>query len=311
MTDLLPYSGLILAMLLSGLLAGLVAGMFGIGGGFVVVPALAAVLSIFTAGTGADDRIMHVAIGTSLATIIVTSIRSVHAHARRGAVDFDILKTWAPYIIGGVVIGILLAKFMDGRTLKLIFGFGVLLMGLHFIFPFLARRGALADSMPTGPLRTGLGSFIGGFCALLGIGGGTPAVLLMTLSGIPIHRAVATAAGFGTLIAIPGAIGAILVGWGEEGLPPFSLGYVNLIGLVAITTMSVITAPIGVALAHNLDAARLKRVFGIYLVLTSTVMLYFAMPKLVPAVSGDEPLQAGKPATLVTASDTMERKTER
>ena len=282
MMEIAPHTGLILAMLASGLFAGFVAGMFGIGGGFVVVPALAAVLTIFSAGTGAEDKVMHVAIGTSLATIIVTSLRSVAAHARRKAVDFTILKEWAPYIVFGVILGILLAKVMDGRSLRLIFAAGVLLMGLHFIFPLLARRAPLAQSLPTGSLRTGIGSFIGGFCAMLGIGGGTPAVLLMTLSGVPIHRAVATAAGFGTLIAIPGAIGAVIVGWGEEGLPPFSLGYVNLVGLVAIATMSVLTAPLGVTLAHRLDAAKLRRVFGVYLVITAGVMLVSALPHLVP-----------------------------
>ena len=274
--DLAAYLPFVLAMLAAGLLAGFVAGMFGIGGGFVVVPALAAVLSFFAAGDGAaaDSRIMHVAIGTSLATIIVTSLRSVQAHARRGAVDFDILKSWAPYVVVGVGFGVLLAKYMDGSHLRLIFGAGVLLMALHFLFPVLLKHGPVRSDMPTGLVRGGLGSFLGGFCALLGIGGGTPAVLIMTLSGRPMHRAVATAAGFGTLIAIPGAIGSILIGWGEEGLPFGSLGYVNLIGLVGITAMSVITAPLGAHAAHTLNAVMLRRIFGVYLLITSSIMLF-------------------------------------
>lgn len=270
--ELLPF---LAAMLAAGLLAGFVAGMFGIGGGFVVVPALAAVFTLYAAGQDAADasRTMHVAIGTSLATIIFTSLRSLQAHARRGAVDFDILRSWAPFVVVGVIGGIALAKVMDGSQLKLAFGLGVFVMAWHFLFPFLANRAPLTPQMPTGALRGGLGSALGGVCALLGIGGGTPAVLIMTLSGQPIHRAIATAAGFGTLIAVPGAIGSVIIGWGEPDLPWGSLGYVNLVGLLGITAMSVITAPIGAALAHRLDPLRLRRVFGIYLLVTSSIML--------------------------------------
>lgn len=268
-------------MLAAGLIAGFLAGMFGIGGGFVVVPALAAVLSVYTGvtDTAGDDKIMHVAIGTSLATIIVTSLRSLQGHARKKAVDFDILKSWAPWVVFGVFIGLALTKFMNGRDLKIMFGVGVFLMALHFLFPVLLKRGPLRQDMPVGALRGGLGSFLGGYCALLGIGGGTPAILIMTLSGRPMHRAVATAAGFGTIIAVPGAIGSVIIGWGEEGLPYGSLGYVNLIGLIGITTMSVLTAPLGVAAAHSLDSGKLKRVFGVYLLITSSLMLYGALPK--------------------------------
>ena len=284
--ELLPF---ILTMLIAGAFAGFVAGMFGIGGGFVVVPTLAGVLSFFVAGGDADaaDKIMHVAIGTSLATIVFTSLRSVQAHAKRGAVDFEILKSWAPYVVLGVAIGLLLTKFMDSRGLKLMFGVGVFIMAWHFLFPFLTRRGPVSQQMPQGWLRGGLGSFLGGFCALLGIGGGTPAVLIMTLNGQPMHRAVATAAGFGTLIAIPGAIGSVLIGIGEEGLPFGSFGYVNLVAMIGIVTMSVITAPMGVAAAHKLNPVMLRKVFGVYLLVTSSIMLYSAF-----APSNDNPLTA-------------------
>ncbi|MCI4643520.1 MAG: sulfite exporter TauE/SafE family protein [Hyphomonadaceae bacterium] len=283
--EILPF---VLTMLVAGALAGFVAGLFGIGGGFVVVPTLAAVFSLLAADTDADavDKTMHMAIGTSLATIIFTSIRSVHSHAKRGAVDFEILKSWAPYVVIGVAIGMALARFMDGRGLSLLFGIGVFVMAWHFLFPVLSRRAPLTPTMPTGVLRGGLGSFLGGFCALLGIGGGTPAVLIMTLSGQPIHRAIATAAGFGTLIAIPGAIGSVLIGLGEEGLPYGSVGYVNLIALAGIAGMSVLTAPLGVAVAHSLDPGRLRRVFGIYLLVTSSLMLFNAFA---PERNNDSP----------------------
>ncbi len=267
--DTLMFIG---AMLAAGALAGFVAGLFGIGGGFVVVPALASVLALL--GTGGDgDKIMHVAIGTSLATIIFTSLRSVEAHARRGAVDFEILKSWTPWVVAGVVLGLIVARYMDGQALKITFGVGVFIMAWHFLFPVLTRNGPVTDHMPTGMLRGGLGSFLGGYCTLLGIGGGTPAVLIMTLSGQPMHRSVATAAGFGTIIAVPGTIGSVLGGLGETGLPYGSIGYVNVIAALAIISMSLITAPWGVAMAHSLNAVHLRRALGLYLLVTSTLML--------------------------------------
>ena len=275
LADALP---LILSMLVAGAFAGLLAGLFGIGGGFVVVPAVAAVFTILSTGDNAlsDDKIMHVAIGTSLATIIFTSIRSVQAHAKRGAVDFNILKQWAPWVVLGVVLGLSVARFLDGKSLKVIFGVGVFIMAWHFLFPILSKRGPISNEMPKGVARGGLGSFLGGFCTLLGIGGGTPAILIMTLNGQPVHRAIATAAGFGTIIAVPGTIGSIISGLGEPGLPFGSIGYVNVIAMLAIISMSTITAPIGAALAHSLDSTKLKKALGIYLLCTSSLMLWTA-----------------------------------
>lgn len=268
---------LVLSMLGAGLFAGFVAGMFGIGGGFVVVPALAAVLSVLGQGSSSSN-VMHVAIGTSLATIFFTSLRSVQAHAKRGAVDWNILKGWLPWVSIGVVGGVVLTGMMDGGMLKIVFGVGVLLMGIHFIFPLLAKKKAAEENMPKGPVRMALGSFLGAFCSLLGIGGGTPAVLIMTWNGVGIHRAVATAAGFGTIIAIPGAIGNMLIGLNTPGLPFGSVGYVNLIALGAITAMSIFTAPLGAAAAHSLDPVKLKRVFGVYLIVTAAFMLKDVVP---------------------------------
>ncbi|MBI1360173.1 MAG: TSUP family transporter [Alphaproteobacteria bacterium] len=271
------YGLLVVSMLGAGLFAGFVAGMFGIGGGFVVVPALAAVLTLLGQGS-TQSNIMHVAIGTSLATILFTSLRSVQAHAKRGAVDWKILKGWLPSVIAGVIVGVILTSMMDGRALKVVFGVGVLLMGLHFLFPVLAKKTSTEEKMPTGPIRAALGSSLGAFCSLLGIGGGTPAVLIMTMNGVSIHRAIATAAGFGTLIAIPGAIGNVLIGLNTPNLPLGSLGYVNLIALAAIVAMSFFTAPLGVAAAHSLDPVKLKRVFGVYLVITAGFMLKGLIP---------------------------------
>lgn len=291
----------IAAMLAAGALAGFVAGLFGIGGGFVVVPALASVLTLLSAGSEAiaSDKIMHVAIGTSLATIIFTSMRSVQAHAKRGAVDFEILRSWTPWVVIGVLLGLLVAQYLDGHALKLTFGIGVFIMAWHFLFPVLTQRGPVSNEMPKGFMRGGLGSVLGGYCTLLGIGGGTPAVLIMTLSGQPMHRAVATAAGFGTIIAVPGTIGSIIAGFGQSGLPFGSLGYVNLIAAAAITSMSMITAPWGVALAHSLNAVHLRRALGLYLLVTSSIMLVSALtPPARTAPLLAEPVPAAVATTL-------------
>lgn len=257
-------------MLAAGGVAGVAAGLFGIGGGFVVVPALLAIFQVL----GVSPHVAtHIAIGTSLATIILTSLRSVRAHAQHGAVDFSILRTWAPWILLGVLIGLALASEFNGETLVTIFGAGVLILSLNFLFPKAFSNIKLANAMPSGLLLAALATFLGGFSALLGIGGGTIAVLVMTYCGRSIHQAIATAAGFGAIIAIPGTIGFAVIGYGAPDLPPGSIGYVNVIGLLAIAATSTLTAPWGAALAHRLPPTTLKRVFGLYLVFTSFLML--------------------------------------
>lgn len=272
MGDLLGPDGLVLIgmMLAAGAVTGIAAGLFGIGGGFIVVPTLLAIFAFM----GVDPALsVHMAIGTSLGTIVLTSLRSVAAHAKRGAVDFAVIRAWAPWIVLGVVLGLVFASDADGRTLIAIFGSGVLVLSVAFLFPKTFGRIRLSETMPKGPVLFGLATFLGGISALLGIGGGTIAVLTMTFCGRPIHQAVATAAGFGAIIAIPGAIGFAIIGLGAESAPPGSVGYINLIGLVAIASTSVATAPLGAALAHKLPPMTLKRVFGSYLVLTAFLML--------------------------------------
>lgn len=269
MTWLVPLA----AMLGAGLLAGFAAGLFGIGGGFVVVPALFVVLPLLG---GTHEAIAHVAIGTSAATIIFTSIRSVLSHAKRGAVEFDVLKQWAPWLILGDGVGVMLAGHVDGRVLTMIFAIGVGLMSLNFLLPKVGGK-VITDTMPSGVARMGIAGGLGTFSSLLGIGGGVIAIMVMTLCGRSIHRAIATASGIGTLIAIPTAIGFVLIGLKEGGLPWGSLGYVNLPAVVAITSMSVLTAPLGVAATHALPAGPLKKIFGIYLIIIAYLMLRNAL----------------------------------
>lgn len=269
MTNALSWLLPTVALLAAGLLAGFAAGMFGIGGGFVVVPALLLVLPLLG---GVPAEYAHVAIGTSAATIILTSIRSLRAHARRGAVEFEVLRAWAPWLVLGTGAGVLLADRIDGRVLLAIFGVGVLAMAVCFLVPRLNER-MLAPEMPGGMARVGIAGGLGTFSSLLGIGGGTVAVMVMTLHGRSIHRAIATASGVGTLIAVPSALGFVTIGQGVHGLPWGSFGYVNLPATAAIGAMSMLTAPLGVAAAHGLDGALLKRAFGVYLVVIGLVML--------------------------------------
>jgi uncharacterized membrane protein YfcA len=265
MSDLLhtaPWLTPLGALLLAGLLAGFAAGIFGIGGGFVVVPALVIVLPLLG---GDKSEYTHVAIATSAATIIITSIRSVTAHAKRGSVEFEVLRTWGPWLVIGSLLGGLLASHINGKVLSIIFGTGVSMMSVLFIYRRLSEL-VLTDTMPRGLLRVGISGGLGVFSSLLGIGGGAIAITVMTLCGRTIHRGIGTAAGIGTLIAVPSALSYAVFGFGHPGLPWGSVGYVNLPAAVAVSSMSVLTAPLGVAAAHNLPPRLLKPIFGLYLI---------------------------------------------
>ena len=269
MGDLESLAVTVPALLLAGAGAGFAGGLFGIGGGFVVVPALVFLLPMLGVST---EQTAHVAVGTSLATIIFTSIRSTQSHAKRGAVDFNLLRSWAIWVVIGTALGALIADFVSGAQLAMIFGVGVLAFAIYFLLP--ARRGTpLFTEMPTGLPRAGMAGTLGAFSALLGIGGGTLTTLTMTVCGAPIHRAIGTAAGMGAIIAIPATLGFAFIGLNEEGLPWGSLGYVNLPAALAIIATSMIFAPMGVAVAHKLPPEVLRRVFGIYLVAVGVTMI--------------------------------------
>jgi len=263
---------LIAALAGAGLFAGLVAGLFGVGGGVVIVPAL----YYAQAALGYPEQTrMHVAVATSLATIIATSIRSVMAHNRKGAVDWAVLRAWSPWIVVGALAGAFVADAAPGRALTGFFGAAALLIAAQLFF---GRPGwTLADDMPRGAARAGLGGGMGLASALMGIGGGTFGVLLMTLCGRSIHKAVGTAAGFGVAIGAPAAAGFVIAGWGRPDLPPFSLGYVSAAGFLLISVFTVAMAPVGAALAHRLDGALLRRLFAIGLSLTAASLLYEAL----------------------------------
>jgi uncharacterized protein len=269
MNDLAPLIYALPALLVAGAAAGFAGGLFGIGGGFVVVPALMFLLPWMGVS---GEQIAHVAVGTSLASIIVTSLRSTQAHAQRGAVDFGLLKSWALWVVLGTGVGTGLANFVSGNQLALIFGSGVLGFAIYFLMP--ARVGApIFAALPTGLPRAGLASALGVFSTLLGIGGGTLTTVTMTVCGAPIHRAIGTAAGMGAIIAVPATLGFVVIGLGEAGRGWGALGYVHLPAAAALIATSVIFAPLGVAAAHHLAPAVLRRVFAIYLALIGVLMI--------------------------------------
>lgn len=265
----------VLTLCVAGAVAGITAGLFGNGGGFVVVPALLAVFPLFTP---ASEELVKVAIGTSLASIVVSSARSVIAHRARGAVDFEVLKSWALWLVLGVLCGVGIAHNASSNGLTIVFAAGVLLYSIYFLFPDFVVRPGVTFSMPTGIGRAVLAFVLGGFSALLGIGGGTPTVITMVMCRRTIQQAVATAAGVGFLIGLPGAIGFLFMSHSEAAtLPVGTVGFINLPALVAISFGSIMTAPIGASMAHSFSEITLKRLFGVYLVIVSVGMFYKAL----------------------------------
>ena len=266
--------GLLVLLITAGAVAGLTAGLFGNGGGFAVVPALVLLFSILDIES---ENLIFVAVGTSLACIIFSSARALISHNKKGAVDFLVLKEWAPWLVLGVIIGIFIASYSQAEELYLIFAWGVLFYGIYFLFPKILDQTAMKQrDMPVGFARAGLVSFLGGFSALLGIAGGTITVITMSICKRPIYQAVATASGVGLIIGLVGALGFLVLGFNKTDLPFGSLGFINIPAVLIISLVSILTAPIGVEWAHNLEENKLKRLFGLYLLFVSSGMFWKA-----------------------------------
>ena len=261
------------AMLLGiGAIAGILAGLLGVGGGIVLVSAF---YYTFSALGYESPQLMQMCLATSLATIIVTSVRSVLAHNKKGAVDWDILKGWAFGIAVGAIVGVTVASSLRSTALQAIFGILAIIVGLYMALGKSHWR--LGQAMPMGVKGFLISPVIGFLSVLMGIGGGSFGVPTMSLFNVPIHRAVATAAGFGVIIAVPSVIGFLLVDMPEGATPPLTIGAVNLIAFGLVIAMTLITAPYGAALAHRTDSTRLKRIFGVFLVLVALNMLRKAL----------------------------------
>ncbi|MDX2145166.1 MAG: sulfite exporter TauE/SafE family protein [Rhodospirillaceae bacterium] len=262
--------GLIAGLIVTGLAAGVLAGLLGVGGGIVIVPVLYNVLA--TLGVAEDVR-MHVAVGTSLATIIPTAIASARAHARRGAVDTSLVRAWAPFIGMGALMGAVAANLIDGRSLSLVFGVIALLVAVDLVRPRTVHAQPAEGPPLHQPWAGMVGGVIGFFSALMGIGGGTLTVPILSFLKFPIHRAIGTSAVFGLVIALPAATGYIIGGWGHDGLPPGNIGYVNLIGFALIAAITFVSAPWGTRLAHAAFGPVLRWAFALFLVATAVRML--------------------------------------
>jgi uncharacterized membrane protein YfcA len=254
-------------LLATGALAGVLAGLLGVGGGIVIVPVLYQGLTWL--GIDADVR-MHVTVGTSLMTIVATSLASARAHRRRGSLDVELLKTLAGGVLVGASAGALVGTRATGETLTAVFAVVALLVALNMALR--PGNAQVAPELPCGWPRWSVGTVIGGFSVVMGIGGGTLSVPLLTAFAVPIRSAVGTASAIGFLIAVPGTIGFALSGLGRPELPPLSLGYVNLIGFALITPMSVACAPLGARLAHRLPANGVRLAFAAFLLATAARM---------------------------------------
>lgn len=263
---------LLAAMVAAGALAGLVAGLFGVGGGTVIVPVLFWAFEVLGIGGEAN---LHTAVGSSLLTIVATSWRSLEAHRSHGAVDERVLRGWTPWVGVGALVGAGIAGLVSVEGLAIVYGACLALIAAQL--GLLPEGATLRRDLPGGWGRRGAGTMIGTLSAMMGIGGGSFGGMLMTLCGRPIHQAVATASGFGVAIGATATLGFIVFGWGADGRPPLSLGYVNVPAALVMGALSTVTAPLGARLAHRLDRRVLRKAFALYLLTTAVSVLVKAL----------------------------------
>lgn len=249
-----------------GAFAGVLAGLLGVGGGLVIVPMLT---FIFTSGGLPAAHILHLALGTSLATIMFTSVSSLRAHHGRGAVDWQVVRRITPGIMAGTFGGSWVAAQLSTEFLKVLF----------VVFQYYVAAQMLLDIKPT-PHRqlpgvwgmSAVGTVIGGISSLVGIGGGSMSVPFMAWCNVAMHTAIGTSAAIGFPIALAGAAGYVVNGW-NASVPPHSLGFVYLPALLGVSLASVLTAPLGARMAHNLPVSRLKKAFAVLLLIMGTKLL--------------------------------------
>jgi uncharacterized membrane protein YfcA len=270
--DLVSYLPLALGLFAAGALAGLTAGLLGVGGGIVMVPAMAFAFEVLHFD---KDAYQHVAVGTSLAVIIVTGLASARAHHKKGAVAMDVVRLWAVPIMLAALAGGLMARLYSGDVLRVIFGVVALLVAANIVLPIQRMLMGNLHSSPTAHRISAV--IVGYISALMGIGGGSLSVPTLVAFGHKMHRAVGTGAALGVLIAVPGTIGFVISGWGVDRLPPFSVGFINLPALALIGIVASLVAPAGAALAHRLDQVMLKRVFALYLLVIGLRMIWQAL----------------------------------
>jgi uncharacterized protein len=256
---------LAVAVVVAGVATGILAGLFGIGGGAIIVPVLYEVFRIL--GVPEEVR-MQLCVGTSMAIIIPTAIRSYLTHRAKGAVLAGVMRQWAIPAVAGVAAGSLIAYFASSTVFKVVFMMVVAVIAIKLLFGRDSWR--IADDFPGRPAMTCYGFLIGITSALMGVSGGSVSNMIQTLYGKPLHNAVATSAGLGVPITIAGTIGLMIAGWPKMALlPPLSVGYVSLIGVAIMAPVSSFTASYGALLAHRLSKRRLETGFGVFLLLVA------------------------------------------
>jgi uncharacterized membrane protein YfcA len=259
---------LVVALFVAGGVTGFLAGLLGIGGGGILVPVI---FEAFTFLDVPDSIRMHMVLGTSFAVIVPTALSSFRAHMKKGAVDTAVLRQLGPFVVAGVFLGIALVSYVSSAPLKWVW---IVCASIFCIKMALGRDDwRLSDTLPDNALVKLVAFLIGVVSTLMSIGGGMFLVTLFTLCGWPILKAVSTSSGFGPLIAIPGLLGFVWAGWGNPELPPGSLGFVSVIGAAIIMPASVLTAPLGVRVAHGLPRRKLELAFAAFLAVVATRLL--------------------------------------
>ncbi|MFW5487582.1 MAG: sulfite exporter TauE/SafE family protein [Desulfovibrio sp.] len=254
-----------------GAVAGVLAGLLGIGGGIVIVPIL--VFSLQWQGVS-PDVVMHLALGTSLSTIVFTSLSSTRAHNKRGGVDWRIFKGIAPGVLVGTFLGSCVASYIPGNALKLFFALFLLYVSYSM---FRNSKPKPTRQLPGGAGLLGAGTIVGAISSLVGVGGGIMSVPFLVWCNVAMHTAIGTAAAIGLPLALAGSLGYIINGQGVVGLPLHSWGFVYLPALIGISCMTIFTAPLGAKLAHSLPVPKLKRIFAVLLAIVSVRMLFSLM----------------------------------
>jgi uncharacterized membrane protein YfcA len=257
----------ILALITTGIFAGLLAGLFGVGGGIVIVPVL---FFLFQSFDVSAQSAMLIATATSLAIIVPTSFSSIRSHHTKGNVDFILIKSWGVYILIGVITGSLLVTQYGGQWLSVLFGIVATLSALNMLFR--TAKSTIADSLPGKLSQRLIASCIGFFSSMVGIGGGTLSVPILTAFNYPAHKAVGTSASIGLIISFPAAITMLIFGETPSDAPFGTFGLVNLLGFIFIVPLTVIFAPMGAKLASIMDAKLLKKMFAVLLLITGLRM---------------------------------------
>lgn len=258
----------IFALATTGVFAGLLAGLLGVGGGIVIVPVLYFLFQRFGVS---PQSAMTIATATSLATIIPTSISSIRAHKLKGNVDVELLKAWGFFILLGVLLGSSVVTFIGGQWLSALFGIVASLSALNMLFR--TGKSAIVEQLPGKTGQSLMASCIGFFSSMVGIGGGTLSVPILTACNYPAHKAVGTAAAIGLIISFPAALTMLVLGKTPVDAPVGTFGLVNIIGFICIVPLTVLFAPLGAKLAAKMNANLLKKTFAVVLLITGVRML--------------------------------------